>query len=359
MSQPDALHRTSCGEVGESEGVRGVAASVVQVPDKVSDKVMHELLTLLHCQVQIDFRPYRRSMVVQRIERRIRLLNLQDVETYLQRCQASPLEVQSLGREILSGATQFFRDPDAFDHLASTVVPALIRKGVATGCIRIWVAGCATGEEAYSIAMLLREQSDGLASLPEVKIFATDVDPQALEVADRGLYAASHLAEVSQGRMEQFFYRHGDHYQVVRSLREMLIFAPHNLLEDPPLTKMDLIVCRHVLMSMDISFHAKILTPLQFALQPDGFLFLGQGESLGDLDHLFQALDAKWHLYRKVRHLPLTSPAWTPVERPVRPLRHDVTQAASHRLGWHQPWMGRTIEHLLATYGPPTLVVND
>ncbi len=221
-----------------------------------------------------------------------------------------------LGREICGKGTRFFRDPDAFAYLQRTVIPALIWKGVAAGRIRVWVAGCASGEEAYSIAMLLREQCDGLATVPEVKIFATDVDSQALELADRGLYAESHLTEVSKARLQRFFRRHGDHYQVVRSLRDMIIFAPQNLLEDPPLAKMDLIVCRHVLIHVDVSLHTKILTPLQFALQTDGFLFLGQGESPGELEYLFQALDAKWQVYRKVKQESLSGPAWMPMDRP-------------------------------------------
>jgi two-component system CheB/CheR fusion protein len=355
MSQPEALHNTTCDEVDESEAGLGVASSAA----KASDGVMDALLILLHDRVRIDLRAYRRSMVMQRIERRMRLLNLPHVEAYLQRCQASPSEVQSLGREICRGATQFFRDPDAFEHLGNTVIPALIRKGVTTGRIRVWVAGCASGEEAYSIAILLREQCDGLDSMPEVKIFATDVDPQALEVANRGLYAGSRLADVSRERLKRFFHRHGDYYQVVRSLRDMLIFAPHNLLEDPPLTKMELIVCRHVLIYMDAPLHTKVLTPIQFALQPDGFLFLGQGESLGELEYLFQALDTRWHIYRKVHNLPLLDPAWMPVERPPWPLRHEAAPAASRRSGRYQVVADRTVDHLLATYCPPTLLVND
>ena len=355
MSQSEALNRTTWDEVDEREGVLGVTSSA----GKAVDDVIDELLNLLRDYVRLDFRAYRRSMVRQRIERRMRLLNLQHVDTYMQRCQASPSEVQSLGREICSGTTQFFRDPDAFEYLGNVVIPALIRKGAATGRIRIWVAGCATGEEAYSIGILLREQCDELDAAPEVQIFATDVDPHALEVAHRGLYAASRLTDVSKERLKRFFHHYGDYYQVVRSLREMLIFAPHNLLEDPPLTKMELIVCRHVLIYLDTPFHAKVLTPIQFALQPDGFLFLGQGESPGELKSLFQALDTKWHVYRKVNNLPLLNPAWTPVERPVLPLRYEAAHAAWHRVGRRQQITERTVDHLLATYCPPTLLVSD
>jgi two-component system CheB/CheR fusion protein len=321
--------------------------------------VLESLLTLLHDQVRIDFRAYRRRVVVQRIERRMRLLNLHQIEAYLQRCQESSDEVQSLGREICSGVTRFFRDPDAFAYLDQTVISKLVEKGARTGHVRIWVAGCATGEEAYSLGMLLREAFDQLTAAPEVKIFATDVNRQALEVADRGWYAKHDLANVSQERLRRFFHRHGDHYQVVRSLRESLIFAPHNLLDDPPLTKMDLIVCRYVLIYLSAPFHAQVLTRIQFALQSDGFLFLGQSENPGSLKHLFKAMGRKWHIYRKVDRLPLLEPAWVPSERSALPSRHEITYAESHRAGRHQIVAGRTVERLLATYCPPTLLVDD
>jgi two-component system CheB/CheR fusion protein len=343
------------GEVEAREGELSVTSSA----GKAADGVMDELLNLLHDHVHLDFRAYRRGMVMRRIERRMTMLNLPHVDAYLQRCQASPSEVQSLGREICRGTTPFFRDPEAFEYLADTVMPALIQKGSTTGRIRIWVAGCATGEDAYSIGMLLREQCEGLDTAPEVKIFATDVDSHALEVANRGLYAASRLTDVSKERLKRFFHHYGDYYQVVRSLREMLIFAPHNLLQDPPLTKMDLIVCRHVLIYIDAPFHTKVLTPIQFALQPGGFLFLGQGESPGELQHLFQALDAKWHVYRKINSLPLLHPAWTPTERPVLPLRYKAAPAKARRVGPHQQVAERAVDHLLATYCPPTLLIND
>jgi two-component system CheB/CheR fusion protein len=193
MSQSEALNHTTWGESDEREDVLGMASSIGEAVDGVVD----ELLNLLRSQVRLDFRAYRRSMVMQRIERRMRLLNLPHIDAYLQRCQASPPEVQALGREICSGPALFFREPDAFEYLGNSVIPALLRKGASTGRIRIWVAGCATGEEAYSIGMLLREQCDGLETVPEVKIFATDIDPQGLEVASRGLYSASRLTLVS------------------------------------------------------------------------------------------------------------------------------------------------------------------
>ena len=366
MSQSEALHHIGCGGADESESVLGVSSSAAKsvdgvpenTPGRMPDRVIDALLSLLRDHFRIDFGPYRRRVVVQRIECRMRRLNLPQVDAYLQRCQANATEVQLLGREICRGATPFFRDSDAFDYLGHTVIPATIQKGVVTGRIRVWVAGCATGEDAYSIAMLLREQCEGLVSAPEVKIFATDVDPQALEVAGRGLYAESCLVNVPKAYLQRFFHRHGDDYQVVRSLRDMLILAPHNLLEDPPLSQIDLIVCRHVLRSIDASFHTKILTPIQFALQPDGLLFLGQDESLGEFASLFQALDAKWHVYRKVKHLPLSSPAWTPVEPSARSLQHEAEHTESRRSDRHQQ-AARTVDHLLAIYCPPTLLVDD
>ncbi len=359
MSQPEALQNSVCGEADESEVLLGDTPPMDKASDTVSDDVMEALLTLLIDRVRMDFRPYRRRVVAQRIERRMKLLSLPYADTYLQHCMTDPSEVHLLSRELCRRTTRFFRHPEAFERMGQVVVPALVRRGAATGRIRIWVAGCGTGEDAYAVAMLLREHCDGLDAVPEVKIFATDIDAQALEAADRGLYTESRMRDVSEPRLQRFFHRHGDHYQVVRSLRAPLIFAPHNLLEDPPLAKMDLIVCRHVLMDLDTSFHPKILAPMQFALQSEGFLLLGQGETPGELAPCFQALDVKSRIYRKVNRLPLASSPWLTVDRPGPRLRPAIEPAKACLTGRHQPLTARAIDHLLTAYCPPTLLVNE
>ena len=354
MSQSAAQRRLTCGEADERETLHGVASFLAQT----SLRAIEDLLTLLHDRMRLDFRVYRRRLVTQRIARRMQFLNLPHIDAYLQQCHASPAEIKRLGRDILSGPTPFFRDPDAFARLETLVMPALMQRGAATGGIRVWVAGCAAGEDAYTIGMLLREQCNRLGAALEVKIFATDVDAHALRAAARGLYAESRLAHVSEARLQRFFHRHGDFCQVVRPLRDLVLFAPHNLLTDPPLSKMDLIVCRHVLMTMEASHHTRLLTAIQFGLQPDGFLFLGASESPEAFQHLFQPLDARWRIYRKTGNLAPSSPTWRAIERPASPLPREAAQIGAHRPA-AQPQAARAVEHLLAAYCPPTLLVDD
>ena len=350
MSQSAARRHSVGGEADEREASLEVAPFL----DQASQQAIEDLLTLLNDRMRMDFRVYRRRLVTQRIARRMRGLNLPHIDAYVQRCHASPAEAQGLGRDILSGPAPFFRDPDAFAQLETLVMPALMQRGAATGCIRVWVAGCATGEEAYAIGMLLREQCDGIEDAPEVKIFATDVETQALREAARGLYAESRLPHVSEARLQRFFQRHGDYYQVVRPLRDLVLFAPHNLLTDPPLSKMDLIVCRRVLMTLEASHHSRILTALQFGLQPGGFLFLGSSESPGALQHVFQPLDSRCRIYRKIVSLAPSRAAWRAVEQSASPLPHQAPRPEGE-----QQAMARAVDHLLAAYCPPTLLVNE
>ncbi len=362
MSQPEPRCRAVYSETDGSEcrvevepsdaNALGVAADVA--PDVLIDA----LLGLLHRQTRIDFRPYRRSMMVQRVLRRMRLINLQAMGSYLKRCQADTLEVETLGKELLSGSTRFFRDPAAFEYLGEKVIPELLQKVGTAGPLRVWVAGCGTGEEAYSIAMLLREQADRIGSGLDVKVFATDIDSESLAVAGRGLYAEDPLMDVSSARLQRFFSRRGDHYQVAESLRETLIFAPHNLLEDPPLTKMDLVVCRNVLGYIDGSFHTQVLTPLQFALQPGGILFLGPRENPGELASLFQPLDMTWRIYQKIENLQMLRPVWSRNEPTSLPLRQTSVSGAPKPARHQKKLLDHAFDHLMETYCPPTLLVN-
>jgi len=240
------------------------------------------------------------------------------------------------------GVPRFFWEPDAFAQLEHRVIPKLVQQAKGTGKIRVWVSACATGEEAYTIAMLVREQCDQLATLPEIKIFATDVRPEALEAVNIGLYPQSIAADVSPPRLQRFFVRRRAGYQVKRELRELLILAPHNLLQDPPLAQMDLIVCRHFLRDIEPRLHHQVLTPLHFALRPQGYLFLGPSEALGKLEDACLTLHPQWKLFQKTRDVQVSPPM-------TRPPRATMVDAIMERIH----------ERLAALYSPPTLVVNE
>ena len=240
------------------------------------------------------------------------------------------------------GVSRFFREPDAFAQLEHRVIPKLVQQAKGTGKIRVWVSACATGEEAYTIAMLIREQCDQLDPLPEIKIFATDAEPEALEAANIGLYPKSIAADVSPPRLQRFFVQCRAGYQVKRELRELLILAPHNLLQDPPLAQMDLIVCRHFLSDIEPRLHHQVLTPLHFALRPQGYLFLGPSEALGKLEDACLTLHPQWKLFQKTREVQVSPPM-------TQPPRATMVDAIMERIH----------ERLVALYSPPTLVVNE
>ena len=208
------------------------------------------LALLLHVQ-GIDFSHYKINTLWRRIRRRLGIVNVPDIDAYIQALRGSPRELSALHKDLLIGVTSFFRDPEAFGVLSREIIAPMIQRASDSDSIRIWAAACATGEEVYSIAMLVREQLALHDKRPEVQIFATDVDKESIEYAATGVYPESIAADVSAERLQRFFTHIDNRYRVARELREMVIFAPHNLVKDPPFTKIDLITCRNFLIYLD------------------------------------------------------------------------------------------------------------
>ena len=212
--------------------------------------------------------------------------------------QQSPTECQSLFKEFLIGVTKFFRDPDAFELLQQKVFPSLFLGKSQRDQIRIWIPGCSTGEEAYSLAILFREHMEKTNNHVDVKIFATDIDRAALDYASQGTYPESIVADVSPNRLQNYFIKRGDTYETLRNIRSMAVFAHQNLIKDPPFSKMDLISCRNLLIYLKPVLQKKVLDIFQFSLNPHGFLFLGSSETVGDYADLFPSVDMKWKIYQ-------------------------------------------------------------
>ncbi|WP_176556194.1 PAS domain-containing protein [Rubellimicrobium rubrum] len=246
-----------------------------------------------------DFRHYKTSTLVRRLERRMQVLQVASVDDYLARLDSDEGEARTLFRELLIGVTSFFRDPEAFEALASKVLKPLLSERSSSDELRLWVPGCATGEEAYSVAMLAREMLDGLSSPPRIQIFATDIDERALAAARRGSYPQGIAAQVSPERLARFFVRKGRRYQVAPELREMCLFTAHNLVSDPPFSRLDLISCRNLLIYMGPHLQKKLFPVFHYALKPGGYLFLGSSESLAGQSELFRAVDAKARLAQR------------------------------------------------------------
>ncbi len=271
-----------------------------------SDGISH-ILALVHNAGGVDFRAYKANSLLRRIERRMRVRNATSYEAYSAILEQDRDELVALQREILIPVTSFFRDTDHFDALAKQVIEPMVSDCAEGQELRIWVTACSTGEEAYSITMLLLEAYERVKRWPNFKVFATDVDRQNIETASAGFYRESIAGEVAPDRLERFFAKRGSQYEVQKKLRERIIFARHNVLEDPPFTRINLISCRNMLIYMQPAAQTMVMRRFQYALNPNGYLFLGSSESLGEVAGDFATLASRQKIYRVLRRneLPL------------------------------------------------------
>ncbi len=285
------LTHGKAGRIGQSEMVDLTAA-------KPSLQVIFETLER---SAGLNFSEYKLPTVMRRIERRMNALDLASVSAYADKLVGSAAEAEALRREMLIPVTSFFRDPEAFESLRSHVMRPLIDGHQGDRPLRVWCAGCATGEEAYTLAILFLETCYALQKWPSIKIFATDVDGHCLEIAGAGAYPEGVASALTPERVARYF-RHDDGRITVQpELRQMVLFAKHNLLEDAPFTKMDLVTCRNTLIYFQAEAQQRVMRRLQYGLVNSGVLFLGSSESLGALQPDFQSLDAKHKLYRLIR----------------------------------------------------------
>ena len=272
---------------------------------------LHTIHALLKRRTGHDFSQYKEGTVVRRMQRRMQALQLDAVDAYVTLLRQDPTELGFLFKDLLIGVTYFFRDPEAFAALAREVIPQLVADKGADDQVRVWVSGCASGEEAYSLAILLREHLDMLAVVPHVQVFATDIDEEALESARKGCYPAGIADQVTPERLERFFVKQDSLYQVKKELREMCLFSVHSLLKDPPFARLDLISCRNVLIYLGAELQQKLMRLFHYALRPGGYLFLGPSETVTRQGALFRTLDRTQRIFQKkdaVVRLPVEFP---------------------------------------------------
>lgn len=264
------------------------------------DEIVSSILDRIRIATNIDFSYYKRSSLMRRIEKRMHATNSPNVARYYKYFNENEDELAALRKDLLIHVTNFFRDPEAFGIMAEQVLPQIIETKSQEKEIRVWTAGCSTGEEAYSLAMLITEQLDKISDGASftVRIFATDVDKQSIEYANFGVYPTSIEGTVNAERLARFFVKQGDTYQVSKELRRMVVFAPHNLIKDPPFSNLDLITCRNMLIYLEGDMQSKVLSLFHFALNPSGFLFLGPSETIGRLNHLFEPYNSKWNFFQ-------------------------------------------------------------
>jgi two-component system CheB/CheR fusion protein len=315
------------------------------------------IMRLLRDEYGIDFTHYKAGTVTRRIERRLALNRSLDIDMYVETLRSDPGELSSLYEDLLIGVTRFFRDDDAFGTLEHRIIPEIVERVEADEQIRVWVPGCATGQEAYSIAMLLHERLRERRRHLKVKILATDVHKASLEVASAGVYTEEQLAGVGQERLRRYFTPTAAGYQVAQALRESIVFAPHNIIRDAPFTKMDLIACRNLLIYFQPHAQRTVLTLFHFALRPGGFLFLGSSETPGGLLDEFDTLDEHARIYRKRRDIALPREVKLPIPRagiarvsaaPMVPRGHGVN-----------PALLSVYDRLLDRFMPPGFLVDE
>ncbi len=266
-----------------------------------SERAMGKLFILLRAQTGHDFSQYKPSTIGRRIERRMAVHQIDGLESYVKFLQQTPAEVEALFRDLLIGVTSFFRDPEVFKLLEDQVVPGLFEGKPAGAAVRIWSAGCSTGEEAYSLAMLLAERMEAIKQSYKVQVFATDIDSRAIATARAGVYPANIAADIPPERLARFFTAEpgGSTYRVNKSLRDLLVFSEQDVIKDPPFSKLDLLSCRNLLIYLDAGLKKKLVPLFRYALNPNGILLLGTSEGIGESPDLFAVLDRKAKLYQR------------------------------------------------------------
>jgi two-component system CheB/CheR fusion protein len=271
-----------------------VASNLAAIPDGILDQIFF----LLRKNTGHDFSSYKKSTLFRRIERRMMLQQISEPLAYVHYLQQHPQEVELLLKELLIRVTSFFRDPDVWESVAGKKFDTLLSNISSDNVVRVWVPGCSTGQEAYSIAMLLRERMERLKTYCDVTIFATDLDNEAIDIARKGVFPDGIGTEVSDHRLQKYFYHEGSSYIIRKEIREMIIFAEQNAIKDPPFTKVDLISCRNLLIYMNSDLQQSLLTTFHYALKPGGLLILGPSETVGSLAARFEVVDKPNKIYR-------------------------------------------------------------
>ena len=346
--------------IGEKSGEWRVASDAKKNPGSNSlaprDSPLVTLLQLLHSSTGVDFNHYKFNTLYRRITRRMVLQKLDDLSQYVEFLQKTPVEVEALYQDILISVTSFFRDPESFEALKSVVFPRLLKERTRHDPVRIWTLGCSTGQEAYSLAMAYMEAADTVGSPAPLQVFATDLNATNVERARAGVYPKEIAQDVSPERLRRFFTEGDFGYRISKTIRDACVFSRHNVLADPPFSRIDVISCRNLLIYMEPVLQQKIVPLLHYALKPAGCLWLGGSETIGGYRNLFEAEDAKHRIYIK-------KPA-SSTDRGHFALQHKGAPRAPFVPFTARPVAGTVDLHkeadriLLTKFAPPGVVVS-
>ena len=332
----------------------------VPVPDEDtaverSDRaLLQKVFTHLRARTDRDFSRYKLSTVLRRIARRMQLNYLEDLQSYLNKLREEPEEVRALADDLLITVTNFFRDPNVFEKLEKTVIPRLFADRGSKDSVRVWSVGCATGEEAYSIAMLLLEECRRHDTPPQIQVFASDLHIPSLEKAREGFYPGDIEADIDPDRLKRFFVKENGGFRIRKEVRELVVFTPHNLLSDPPFSRLDLIACRNLLIYLERDVQRAVVELFHYALNSEGTLLLGSAETV-DASDLFRIEDKKLCFYRK-RNVPVPE-LRLPVFPLARPRASGESDIGPVKLA--EPFAYGTLhQRMVERYAPPSLLIT-
>jgi two-component system CheB/CheR fusion protein len=326
------------------------------VPTETAVSGLQKIFILIRTRTGQDFSMYKQSTIRRRIERRMGLHQLTRIEDYARYLQENPQEIDILAKELLIGVTRFFRDPEAWGVLQEKAIHELVRSAPERSVIRVWVAGCSTGEEAYTMAIVLRECLGNLNRYGEIRyqIFATDLDPEAIEVARQGRYVASIAADVSSERLERYFVKEDEHYRIRQEIRETIVFARQNLITSPPFIHLDILCCRNLLIYLSGELQEKLIPVFHYALKPGGVLFLGPAETIGGYGELFKTIDGRQKIFRRREaSAPLIDRIDIPISFTPQPTGTPGTRRRPTPVDEIAP------RALLDRFAPPAVIVNE
>ncbi len=316
---------------------------------------LKKIIILIRNQTGVDFSQYKQSTLIRRIERRMSLHQIKNISDYVRYLQENQPEIQILHKEFLIGVTSFFRDSASFGVLKEKILPEILKDKTHDQPVRIWVPACSTGEEAYSVAIVIKEYMDEVKSNFQAQIFATDIDRDAVETGRLGVYSSNITVDVSSERLNRFFIKNPDTYSLKKEIREMVIFAPQNVTADPPFLRLDLISCRNLMIYLVPESQKKLLLLFHYSLNPGGYLFLGSSETIGDFTELYAVVDKKWKIYKRIgerAHLPLMA-EHAPIAPWVEIPKAGEIKARAINIGIKIEKM------LLDTYTPPCVIINE
>ncbi|WP_136686099.1 CheR family methyltransferase [Falsirhodobacter xinxiangensis] len=321
----------------------------------VADHV-DELCRSLRAVIGHDFSGYKRSTLIRRIERRMHVLGIDAARDYLDRVKADRIECDALFRDLLINVTRFFRDPAAFDALARLALDPLLDTRDVGEELRIWVAGCSSGEEAYSIAMLVADRMRQRGDVFSLQIFATDIDEQMLQIAREGRYPLSAIVDIPESLRERYTTPHADHFSINSEIRDVIRFSSHSVVKDPPFSKVDLVSCRNLLIYFDDKLQQSVLPLFHYAIRPEGYLFLGPSESVGRFEHLFPALDQQARVFQRSPGAPSYPIDLPGSYRGTSSQGRAPAQSAGRR---HVTEEGAAVRRLIERYAPASMVLDQ